>query len=346
MAAIQANEIVIHPAAAMNQTDSAGGVINSNSTIPTNVIGNLIEDITEAERLAGVTRHYKVFCKIGNSDNKIYKQASLFLVRPLENDYFTDLKIGTHNDTWATAKTERKYGSANLAAPLTAGDQTAILNTRGATRAHFQNGDLISITDLKDTTDITGHMELYKIDQPVSWNGDEATIHFDTPLRYPYAVERTLNTETIKTTVASCLEYGDVKATASISDNTSAHGTTDLDTITLDHIAGIDQILTFSFNDANNYSVTSNIGGITLPDGQKTALYEPQNSTFLRPYLSVPAQFWTNDGSGDWTTGDTVKIETHPAAMPYWISLEIPPGATASDLDTLIIRTNGYSSSN
>jgi hypothetical protein len=347
MAAIQASEIVTHPAAAMNQTNSAGGVINSDITIASGAIGNVIEDITEAERLNGIQRHYKLFAKIGNPDNKIYKQARIFLQHPLENDYYTSLIKGDFDELWNDISANRKYGSGNLktGTALSPGDQTLIIDTRGVSYAHFQQNDLIVITDKLDTTDITGHSEFARINQPVSWNGDEATIHFDTPLRHAYADQRVLNNTTIKTHISSCIEYGDIKAQATITDNTSAHGTTDNSALIYNHIAAISQTITIAFQDTNNFTATSNIGGITLPAGQKTVLYEPQNPTYLKPYITIPATFWTNDGAGDWAAGDTLKISTTPAAIPYWLIIDIPPSSAASDLEIIDIWTDGYSGS-
>ncbi len=347
MPSIRSDEITTHPAIFMNQSNSAGGVINNSQFIASNVVAALISDISEAERLNGTIRYYKTFKKIGNPENKIYKSGMIYLAYPLQGQYTTSFLKGTFTDVWSDASGNREYGCGALSesTTLSVADQTIVIDTRGASYEHFQNGDLIVVSDQKNSLDVTGHIEFVRIDQNVSWNGDEATVHVDTPLRYAYNALRLHDGETIQTRIASCLEYGDVIGTAMSSNNTSVHGTTNDSTIVVNSIAGITQTFTITFDSSSEFNVVSNVSGITLPSGSKLTVYEPENPDYLEPYLTIPSSFWVNDGAGDWAAGDSVKINTNPCAMPMWIKIIIPAGAEAAELETVPTYTAGYSGS-
>lgn len=344
MAAITKAEITLHPALAMNQTETTGGVINNSITI-VDLQKGVLKDITAAQRVAGGEFFYKLFQKIGNIDNKIYGQAAMFLGDALQNDYVISLRAGSFTDVQSDVAAARNYGCGYLAVAVNANEQTIVINTRGATYAHFQNGDLICITDYVDVDDITGNVEFAHIDEIPTWNGDECTIHIDTPLGYNYTTTRTVDTVEIRTRIASCIEFGDVIGSITTSDKTSAHGTVDETQVVPNSIAGISQTMTISFVSGLDFNVVSNVAGLTLPNGQKTTDYEPQNDDYILPYLTIPASFWTNDGAGDWVAGDTVKIHTNPCAMPFWIVIDVPSNSEASDLEIVNPWCNGTSGS-
>ncbi|MCP4700790.1 MAG: hypothetical protein GY862_28640, partial [Gammaproteobacteria bacterium] len=208
------------------------------------------------------------------------------------------------------------YGCANLkaATSLTAGDVTAVVNTRGQSYAHFQTGDTVAVFDQFNPEDITGHTE-FKTLTNVSWNGDEATLTFDSGLKYGYASSRTLEGNVVRTRVSSCVDYGDVLGSFSVTDKASAAGTyVETDTVKVDSIAGVTQTFTFTFDSATSFTVAGDSLG-ALPSGSTGSSYEPQNGDYTRQYLTVPPGFWT----GTWANGDSVKIHTNPCAMPHWV---------------------------
>lgn len=338
--AIQSSDIVCHKAQTMNQTSSTGGKM-SNVTVANNVIGAVVDDITEAERSAGATRKYKLFYKVGNSEGRTYQNALLFLGYPLEGDCVASAIAGNFTDVWSDVSAGRKYGCANLkAATSIAVDATsAVVNTQGASFAHFQTGDTVAITDQLDPTDITGHVE-FKTLTNVAWNGDEATLTFDTGAKYAYASSRVLSGATIKTRIASCLSYGNVLGSLTVTDKVSAAGTYDATKVTVDSIAGITQTFTFTFDSATTFNVAGDTLG-SLAAGSTSSNYAPQNGDYSRPYLTVAPSFWT----GTWASGNSVKINTNPCAMPIWVYLNIPSGADAMDLEKVAVWGTGNSGS-
>jgi hypothetical protein len=332
--ALLKSEIVTHPSADMTQTSSAGGRMNWQQTIASGLVGYVVDDINLTEITNGATRHYKLFQKIGNIANLTARSSIIFLDFPLVGDVTSHLIKGNFTNTWANVSANRKYGCGNLktGTSLTAGTQTLTVTTRSASYVHFQNGDLITITDLLNDSDATGHRESVTIDQAVSWSGNDATIHFSTPLKYSYADSRSLGGNTIKTRVASTMEYGDIVATATPQNKVSTNGTYNASALGVDHIATITQTFTFTFTSASAFTVTGDTLG-TMPSGNISSTYSPNNSTFSRPYLTVPATFWT----GTWATGNTIQIATNPCAAPYFIYLDIPAGTSPQTLETLYV---------
>lgn len=336
MAAITSSEIIIRPAMAMNQTDSAGGVMNGAIGLVDAVIGGVIADIDDAERVAGSTRRYKGFFHVANSENRPYKDAKIFLGDVIENIPESVLK-GTQTDTWSTAKTGQKYGVGNLKTAVTAGATTVVVNTQGQSLNHFFNGALVVINSQLNPTDGTGKKDFLRVSN-VTWSGDEATLTLSTPVQYDFPTSRTLNSQTIKTRVASVAEYGDFKATAVVSDKVSTNGTTNDSAIVVSHVGGIYQTLTFTMTSATTFSVVSS-AGISMPTGQRNSTYAPTNPTAFQPYISIPSTFW----GGTWATGDSFKVTTSPCAIPFWLQLNVASNTPAFELALLNVWVSGKS---
>jgi hypothetical protein len=340
---IVANEMITHPALNTTQTDAAGGRMDTTIVIPDNVIGWLIDTVREVERTqsGGSLRRYKTFWKFGNSANLTAKDSKLWLDQIVAGDAIGSLIKGNFTNVWSDVASARKYGCGQLADPITAGDVSITVNTEGAGYVHFANGDLVAVMSRQDKSDTTGYIELKRIDQVVTWGGDEATLHFDSPMKYAYPTSRTLSGVTIPTRVASVIEYGDVKGTFSVHDKVSASGTysTESDAITVDSIAGITQTFTITFDSTTTFQVAGDTLG-TLASGSRNTTYEPTNDTYNRPYLSIPPAFWT----GTWANGDSVKVTINPCAMPVFIALQIPQDAAPIATSGIYISGECYSS--
>ncbi|HIE03098.1 MAG TPA: hypothetical protein EYP59_22920 [Thiotrichaceae bacterium] len=344
MSAIKSEELITHPAILLNQTDSAGGIMNDLLIISSDTIGTVIEDITEPERLLGANRHYKLYEKIANPDNQIFKEVYIYISTPLTSDYILSLSKGNFFDVWADAKNARRYGTAMLKNATSIAATTLVINTRGSDFNHFQQNDIITIIDQANPDDLTGHQEFARI-QSIQWNGDEATLqiqslYIEEGLRYAYNIQRTLNGVDIPTRISSCIEYGDVTSNVSIVEKNTIEGTTNVDAIQINNIAGITQVLTFTFESATDFQVSSNLD-ISLPSGQKITDYEPYNPNYDLPYLTISPEFWL----GNWAAGESLKISTTPSACPYWVIVDIPPNSSDSDKELFDINISGNSSS-
>ena len=321
---LQTTDLVLRPSKYVSQTDGDGGMMDSSKSISNNVIGNLIKNVTNAQRTNGASLHYKAFIHNISASSNLFKESVAYLGRQVDGVPIS-LLAGTQTNTWETAKTGQKYGVGNLKTAVTAGLTTVVVITQGRAFNHFVNGGLVVIQNLASPTDSTGQYETVRVSS-VSWSGDEATLTLATPLEYDYPTSRTVNFQTVKTRISSAIESGDVKPTATTLDKVSA-GTVTESALILNFAGTIAQTLTLSFTSANTFLVTSSLG-ITLPAGQRNATYAPQNPDAFQPYISVPSSFWT----GTWAAGDSIKITTIPAAIPLFVLLEIPIGSPSVDL--------------
>lgn len=351
MAAIQSIDIIQYASLDRTDTDNNGGRMNDQIILTSNTAGNLFPDVTETERLDGRTGtnalRAKIYPTVRNNENKTYKTAKLWIDEPLISNYVASVIEGNFADTWGDVKTNRKYGVGNIDSVPSysggTGKTTIVVNTKGASYNHLQTGDLMVITDLATIDDATGKKEFFTAENVV-YAGDQATITVDGQLRNAYNTSRVVGSETVYTRVASCIEYGDVACTFSVTNNTSAHGTYDTNELLPRNVGAISQIITLTFTSATAFDAVSNISGVTLTSGNRTALWEPPNPDGGN-YLGVPASFWTNDGSGDWQAGDSVQIHTEPPSQPVFAVLDIPAGSIPVDLELFKIWGSGNSGS-
>jgi len=322
---IIASEIKVRPSLDMTQASTSGGMMDKSTELVSGLLGNPVTSMLDAERTAGVTRHYKIHFNVEDSENGIYKTAKMFISQNLTADIVGSLKLGTYTSTKADVAADRQFGTGRLATALTAGDQTIVVDTRGVSYDHFQNGDMIAVHNMGDYDDATGTMDFLTIDQAPSWNGDQVTLHVSSGVTNDYALSRVSGSDTIYSAVGSVVEFGDVE-TSFVSQNlTSASGTVDDNAgVIVKNEGAIYQTLTFTFDSATTYTVASNRSGVTMPSGNVSSLYDTT-------YLSVPSGFW----GGTWTSGDSVQIVTSPATMPTHVYLDVPAGAAASNIETL-----------
>lgn len=351
MPAIQSSEIIFHPAVDTTQTNSAGGRMNKALTLVSNTIGNVFPDVEESQRLDGLTGtnalRAKLFVNVENMDNKTYRNATVFLGNVLDSDYVQSLIPGNFANVWADVSSGRKYGAGLLAsAPsYNSGTDTTtlVVNTRGASYLHFATGDRIAIVNKAVPTDSTGHLEFKDI-TGIAWSGNQATLTVDGPLRYSYPTQRTLNDVTIYTRISSGIKYNDVACTFTVSNNTSVHGTYNNTQLLPRNQGAITQTITLTFISGDSFQALSNIAGVTLTTGSRGQTWAPLDNSG-DAYLAIPPAFWTNDGVGDWSAGDTLQIHTEPCALPFFWVVDVPVGSAPSELEICVVWVNGYSGS-
>lgn len=321
------------------------GVLNKANPLGDNILAQVFGDVTDAERQVGTERNYKLFWNFEDPENLTAKNLLLYLFKPLTGDVVASLVYADHSDLWADVSASQKFGCANVApgVTLTAGSSTSVLvNTRGQSYAHFVAGMKTILTNKADIDDLTGTSEVLTI-QSVSWNGDQATVTFTTPVKYSYADSRTVGADTVDTRLSSCVEFEDIQCGFSVTNNTSAHGTTDSAALLPRNFGAIHQTITATFDDANNFSAVSSTGEV-LNGGNKLTTWQPLDASG-NAYMAVPSTFWTNDGAGDWSAGDSVQIHTTPAAARFFVHLDVPINAAPIALETPDIFGLFYSGS-
>lgn len=348
MAEVQASEIITYGAATTADGDANGGRMNHLAELPTNQVGTLFPDILESQRLDGRFGQnafaQKVFRAIRNPDNKTYANGVLYLGYPFETPGYTlELVPATHTGVWGDVKANRRYGIGRLSAIPTynsgTGKTTITIETAGSSFAHFQAGDTVAITDQIDTTDATGHVEFLPVEN-ATYTGTSCELICTGALRYTYATSRLSGGVTINTRVASVAEYGDVKCAYSVSNNTSAHGTTDVAEILPRNVGAKHQTLTLTFDSATTFQAVSNLADVeTVVSGSINATWSPTD-TNGNEMISVPAAFWT----GNWASGDSVQIHIEPAGMPVFLVIQCASVSASFAQERVRLWSSGNSS--
>ena len=360
---VSRSDIALYKAANEVQTDAHGGGLNRLALVPSNIFENLIKDISPQERATGKqgenARRHKSFFVVNNTANLNYKDAgvAIFGVRKQNQTtgameyinwdgyYSYHLRKGTLTDTWATAKTGRRYGMGLLAAEpaynATTYETTLLVNTSGQAFVDFKyeaGGDnRIVITNLASDTDETGTFDTLTLTSNPVWNGDQVALKISGQIPHAYTPLRTLTSNgvsaSIPTRVSSVMDFGTVKCTFEVLNNSSAHGLVDEAQLFGRNVGAIEQVITITFA-ANgvDFTAVSNVSGVTLSGGNRHSEWSPSNSAG-QAYLYVSDTFWLNDGNGDWASSDTIQIVTHPPAMGFYVTVEFPPNTPEQTLE-------------
>ena len=167
--AVTVNDIKIYKALYNNDDAGGNGGKIADAQIIDNMINNLFPNVTEDERVAGITRYRKFFVKNLNTENKGLVNWSAGIATPSPAADFFRVKPGTDTDTQADAASYTDWAGAGiLTAAATAADTsiTAVFEASDGVKA----GDAIKISDGASseyaTVDTGG----------VSWAGNTATI--------------------------------------------------------------------------------------------------------------------------------------------------------------------------
>lgn len=329
---IAPNEIIWRASAQMNDSASNGGRMTA-TAIPSAVKNNVWPDVPQSERVAGSTKYRKVFIHVANDDDLALQFPRVFVETQSPGEDSVSIFLGTQtNQQSAITGSERTYGCGNLDANVSIGGSQITVATEGAAYNHFQDGDLIRISD-KPTVDGAGNVQYVTISGAPSYAGAVATIDLAQPLDYNFVAANTR--------VASVLEPGDVKADYdNLLATTVGNGDYD-DTsypVELDSIGTVEQTITLSFTSATNFNVTSDVLG-SMGTGNTSSDLQPTNTDFAKPYFILRSDGFT----GTWASGDTLVFQTHPAAIPVWYKRVVPAGAASLSADKVIVGVDGQS---
>lgn len=337
-------DLKVYLPATVNDLATNGGRM-STSLVTSGVVQNVWPHVPRAERTAGSKKYRKLFAKVADDADGtlIAPQYWLDDVTP-GDDWFT-MFVGTMTDTlaaitgWETgADTKRKYGVARIKTNVTAATKTIVLEMEDASLGTgsdiiIVSGDTIRLTDKVDPTSVSGNEEFLTVDT-VSVSGTEMTVVTIEDIANPYTVAALAR-------VSSVYEPGDVACSSGTPVVTSAAGTVDNASYPplLDNIGTIEQTVTLTFSDANNFTAASDVAGVTLTSGNISTLWAPSNADFSKPYLSLEVGFF----GGTWAAGNTVVIATHPAAVALWEKRVVPAGAASQSNNKITLVTAGES---
>jgi hypothetical protein len=330
---IQQNELKLYKAAQNSNVAAANGGVASYDEIISGVNNNLLPDVSQAERIAGITHFRKVFYRNLNEANLSLLNARVFM----ENYTPADDAVYLHAGSFAELQsqltgTEPLYGCAKLDANVAAGASHVDVLLEQASVQFFHSADTVRISN-KASIDASGAEEFVALDPdtPPVIAGSVVTLTFLTPLANSYLASNTR--------VANCLQHGTMEAFVSETSVTSS-GSGAYDDVesplTGDNLGTVYDAWTITFTDGSAFicvgARTGSVGaGVTGVD------YTPINHTTTRPFFVMLAGGF----SGAWQAGDTITFDTEPASIPFWVKRIVPPNCAAYAGDKAVISLDG-----
>lgn len=313
---ISASDIKFYKATTNNNTNSNGGVIDTDTAITTNVLNNLFPNVNNTDRTAGVTRYRKMFMKNDYSGELTAQNPKVWIgTLSTAGDYFR-LKAGTDTDVQSTADDYTNWaGSGTLGSNATAGGSTLVVDFNAANGVY--TGSLIRIDDVSNDEELTV--------TNVSWATNRATITISGELSNSYTAAST-------TVVSTIVELDDLDAASSSWTEHSSSGTYDDTTYPLTMYAKgtVSDTWTLTFDDASNFQVVGASTG-SVGSGDISNDFTPPNGESY--YFSLDKDGW----GGTWAAAEYVTWTTTQAAKGIWVK-EVVPAATASATNTVILE--------
>lgn len=320
---IASAELKLYKSSVVTNESGNGGRLSANEIV-SGVANNLFPNITEAQRTAGITLKRKSFRKIANDADTAASNGKFYIKDITPGGTRAVLYAGTQRDTQGDLTgSERKYGAGRLAADVSAGATTLVVDVEpdnGAANI-FQAGDTLYLSDGSNDEYVT-------IDTGgVSWSVDQATITLAAGTLNSYLAAT-------PTTVSSCLEAASVVTSFDNWVETSTSGTYDEagSPPTLDNIGTIEETWTLTFTSATDFSVVGDTVG-SVGTGSTAGDFAPVNADFSKPYFTLLAAGF----AGTWAIGETIVFQTHPAAFPHWCDLIVPAGTASYSNDAVTI---------
>lgn len=330
MSILQA-ELKLYKAAQNSDTAGSNGGVASYNEIVTSVNNNLLPDVSQAQRVAGVTQFRKAFFKNLNAAELVLLNTRIFV----ENYTPADDAVYFHagNDTnlqSALTGSENLYGCGKLDANVSAAATTMTVLIEQPSPQFFRNGDVIRISD-KATIDGAGNEEFVTVSGAPSPAGSVITLTFTPALANGYLATAAR--------VSNCYAYGSLGATVDTIVATTV-GSGDYDNITYPaegrNVGTVYDTWTLTFTSATAYNCVGALTG-SLAAGSTLSNYSPSNTNVSSPYFYLYGAGFT----GAWQAGDTMTFTTHPAHAPIWVKRIVPAGATAFSGDKVVIAVDG-----
>ncbi len=301
---------------AEHETDdsSCGGRMTANECVP-GVRNNIFPDVTNDERETGVVRYRKLFFKVANADNKVLRNAKIFLSKPSSaGDFITIIPANQTNTVGDLTGTEREYGCAYLASDVAAGATQLVVTLEDETLNIFFDTDIIWISD-------GNKQEFHRLQSAVK-SGLQVTLTLASG-------EQLANAYSASTTVvASVYDCGDIEtAWDNWLENSSSGSYNEEDyPPQLDNIGTIEQTWTLTFQDAETFEISGDTVG-NVGSGNINNDCSPMNPDFGRPYFTLSALGW----QGTWQANDILSFRTHPAARAVFLKQTVPAGTASAE---------------
>lgn len=307
-----------------------GGCL-STVEIVSGVINNVWPHVLRAERDNGSTLRRKLALKIHQDGNGTLATTEFVIDGPTLGQDRIRLFAATARGTQADITgSERKYVAGGLVNPISAGASTITFGVKHTDdTAGVQVGDDIRLTDKLTPASVTGNVEYLTV-ATKSVSGLNITITTTSPIGNNYAAYNNGSGGKVGVICPAGV-------TAAAHDSpviTSAAGTLDLATypIAWNNMGADEQVLTYLFADATNFTVTSDRHG-ALAAGSRAGDYSPLHPYWNKSMGGLPAAAW----GGTWAPGDTVVMGMHAAASYVWEERNVPAGCAPLSNNRVIL---------
>lgn len=326
---ITASDFVWRKAVTSSDSGSNGGRMGT-AEVTHNVKNNLYPDVSQAQRIAGLTRYRKLFALVRNAENLALQNAKVHLSRVSAGDDYHVIFAGTQNDTQDDIATPRLYGIALLATSPASGATSFDCTLEDASLAScFQTGDSIWIGN-------DGGGEYF---DNVTVNVVGATVSVSLNAGDALASSYTAGDARCASVLTAA---EDVQASVSNWSESSSSGTYDESAHPLEvpNIGAVEDSWLLTFTSTDSFTVEGTHTG-ALASGSISSDYPAaDNNPNGGRYFTLRAAGF----SGSWQAGDTLSFNTHPAALPIWLREIVPAGAAAASLTVPEVTITGESS--
>ena len=294
-----------------------GGRISFNR-ITSGALQNVFPHVFRAERLAGSTKHRKVFFRVDNDADLTLYGPGIRFHGPTPGDDYVYFHIGSQRDTQADITgSERKYGSSTLKTTVTAGATTVVVTVEDASLSGiFADGDSIRISDKLTPTSVSGNEEEVIISGAPGVSGDEVTITLATALTNGYDAGAYVS--------SIYLPGADLAATVdNWVESSNAYDEAGYPVLP-DWIGAAEQTWTITRVSDTQFSCVGDTVG-ALPTGSTGTDYAPINPANDKPFFTLEAAGWL----GVLPSGYELVFQSHPPAIATWETRVVPAAAAS-----------------
>lgn len=334
--AILQSEIKLYRAEYTNDLDANGGVMSINEAA-SGVANNLLPDVNEAERTAGVTRYRKGFFKIANATLPVIGLSSPRIYIPFQTDADDSVVFfpGTQDNTQVaftptTATTPAPYGCGNLNANISAAavtcdvaveDWTVAEIFRVGSKVRISNQSIVGGAGTEEFVTLTVVAPVANI-VTLTWVGGLANA-------YTAAATKVSTVYEPATVIAST----DASYTVTSTGGTYNEGGYPIEG---SNVGGVFDDWTIQITTAPAFTCFGSKSG-TVGTGAIGGDFFPTNDDFSSPYFTLRTAGW----NGSWDDGDTLQFTTQPAAVPLWFKQVVPTGGSVVPGNSFEIAIDG-----
>ena len=348
MAATLLSSELIYYAPVVRSSDGANGGLMSINQITSGGLHNLFDPVTESERTVGSVKYYKIFMKaasVASPPNNVLLNPIVYLDLTTPGEDRVVIFPATHDNTQADITgSENYYGAGLLDADIATGGTVLVVNVEsgGGADVAFRDSAWIRITN-KSNPAGAGNTQIVQLESSsgAAYSTDQVTLTlkagstFTSDFLASNTKVSSVITKDDNITASSGL---DILPVGEVTGSTTASGSYDENFLYGDSIGTVFDSWTITFSDASNFTCVGSLSG-SVGGGSTGSAFEPDNGDFSRPFFSIQPTFW----SGTWANGDTISIDTRPAAIPVWMKRIVPAGSAATAGNQSRIATEGSS---